>query len=114
MVVPETHVPVAAAPPLFEYTTAGVTVAPDTGVGVVLPKYSSTVTVKVWAPPTTLVADGGVIVMPASAHVLTALAPSVDTPSPVVRVSWIPPTVRVVVACRVVVPTVVELIVTVH
>src|ERR1043165_7656948 len=66
----------------------------------------------VWLVPTSFVAGDGVNVMFASTHVFVAFGPSLCNPSPVVRVNGTPPTVTVVVACRVVVPGVADVITT--
>jgi hypothetical protein len=108
------HVPLAAewtAP--LESVSVKATCSPAAGTNVPAPLSFESVTVKVCGLPTSLVADGP-IVMLAAAQAFDASALSPAFPSPLSRCRVMPPTVTLVLALIVVVPVVVDLITTVH
>src|SRR5262249_50133415 len=90
-----------------------VTFAPAAGTNTALPRSSVTVTVNVCGLPTSLAADGAIVIA-AATHVLFAFALSPVRPSPVDRVSEPPPTLTVELALTTVVPVVPDEITTVQ
>src|SRR3954453_8553183 len=80
----------------------------------VIPPGALIAIVSVWLVPTAFVAVAGVIEIDASTQFFVALGPSLCWLSPVVRVRLTPPTLTVVVALTMVVPTVADVSVTVH